>query len=225
MLPPKHLAIIPARRNSVGFPFKNRKFFEKKYSFLKKINFFDDIIVSTNDEFLIKICIKKKISYLKRKEKFSGPKISIKTVILNLIKELKLSKNDFIWLFYIPLIFNSKADILKTKKIINNKKISSICGFIETKKNPFNTWLIKNNKAKQLIKNDIYRRQDVPKVYEHHHHICAFKVAVIKKLNSELISNFTFPYIVSNKTKNKLIEIDTREDYIKIKNKNDKKTS
>lgn len=219
----RHFAIIPARKNSVGLPFKNRKFFDKKFTFLKSINFFNDIIVTTNDDVLIKKCKKKKINFIKRSEKLSGSNISIKSVFIDIIEKFKFSKNDILWLFYIPLVYNSKSDIKKVKNLIENKKVKSICGFIEVKTHPFNTWQIKKKIIKKFYNNDVFRRQDLPKLFEHHHHVCAFDASKIKYLNSELIGKFTYPFILSETSKNKIIELDTKDDYLKYI-KNEKKT-
>ncbi len=217
----KHYAVIPARRDSIGIPFKNRKFFEKKIKFIKSINFFKDIIVTTNDKFLIDKCKKKKLSYLLRSEKLSKSNVSIKSVFVDLIRKFKFSKNDYLWLFYIPLIYNSKSDIHDSKNIIEKKNVKSICGFIDIKTHPYNTWSIKGNHLTKLHKNDYFRRQDLPKFYEHHHHICAFDAQIINSLNSELIGKFTYPKILNKKTQKKIIELDTYNDYRKyLKNEN-----
>ena len=65
----------------------------------------------------------------------------------------------------------------------------------------------------QFIKNDFFRRQDLPKTYIHYHYLCAFKVKYLNQLNSELICNKTIPIILTDKTSSKLIEIDTKQDY------------
>jgi CMP-N-acetylneuraminic acid synthetase len=219
----RHYAIIPARKNSIGLPFKNRKFFDKKFNFLKKMNFFNDIIVSTNDDVLIKKCIKREITFITRSEKLSGSKVPIKSVFIDIIKKFNFSKNDILWLFYIPLVFNSTSDIKKAKNLIEINKVKSICGFTEVKTHPFNTWQIKKNYIKKFYNNDVFRRQDLPKLFEHHHHICAFDTSKIKDLNSELIGKFTYPFILSESSKNKIIELDTKDDYLKYL-KNEKKT-
>ena len=50
----KNIVVIPARRNSRGFKFKNRILFENTLNFLKKINWFDEKIISTDDTELMK---------------------------------------------------------------------------------------------------------------------------------------------------------------------------
>ncbi len=220
----KHYAVIPARRDSIGIPFKNRKFFEKKFKFVKSINFFSDIIVTTNDKFIINKCKKKKITYIKRPEKLSKSNISIKSVFIDLINRFNFTKKDFLWLFYIPLMYNSKSDIISVKKIIDKKFLKSVCGFVDIKTHPYNTWSIEKNKIKKLHDNDFFRRQDLPKLYEHHHHVCSFRVDTINKLNSELIGKFTYPILLNPKTQKKIIELDTYTDYRNYLSNEKKKT-
>jgi len=59
----------------------------------------------------------------KRKRKYSGDKISIKSTLSNLIEEKKLNKNDNLWLFYIPLLNRDKKDFFVAKKITLQKKL------------------------------------------------------------------------------------------------------
>ena len=58
---------------------------------------------------------------------------------------------------------------------------------------------------------------------EHHHQICAFKAGEFSKLNSELINLKTYPIVFGEKLQKKLIEIDTKKDYLKYL-KNEKKS-
>ena len=71
-----------------------------------------------------------------------------------------------------------------------------------------------------FIKNDIYRRQDLPAAYSHYHYVCCFKVKEILNLNSELLNINTKPFILNENLSSKLIEIDTKADFIKFKNRN-----
>ena len=180
-----HYAIVPARKGSVGLPFKNRKFIDSKLKFLKKINFFKEIIISSDDEFILNKYKKNNFFLIKRSKKISGGKISIKKVFGDIIGKKKFLKNDILWLFYVPLLHNSKKLVLKSKKLIEKRNINSICGFIDVKNHPFNAWYLNKNKIKKVISNDSFRRQDLPKVLEHHHQICAFKAGEFSKLNSE----------------------------------------
>lgn len=212
-----HYAIIPARKNSKGVPFKNRKFFKQKVNFLTKLTFLKKIIINTDDEYFLKKNYKnKKIETYKRNKKLSKDNVSIKEVFKDMLKNLNFKKNDILWLFYIPLLYNSKKNIFLAKKLIERDKINSICSFVNIKTHPYNVWKIHGSNVNKIIKNDVYRRQDLPKFYEHHHHVCAFKVNIFKKLNSELIYNKTLPFIINKNEEKKFIEIDNKEDLKKL---------
>lgn len=197
----EHIVIIPARKNSVGFPKKNRIFFSYTYNFLNKIKWFDKIYISTDDDWFKKYLIKKKYEFIKRSKKLSGHKVSIKRVMEDTVKKKKINSEAIIWLIYIPLIPKSKKLFEKTKKIIESKNVNSVCGFVKVKTHPFLSWYTKKNKLYQYCKNDIYRRQDLPTALTHNHIVCAFKSNELKKLNNELINSNTKPIIIKSEIK------------------------
>ena len=80
----------------------------------------------------------------------------------------------------------------------------SLCGFTNVITHPFLTWGIKNKKIFKFVKNNVFRRQDLPKAYSHNHIVCCFKINEIKNLNNELLNVNTFPLII----KEKITEID-----------------
>jgi CMP-N-acetylneuraminic acid synthetase len=214
-----HYAIIPARKGSTGFKNKNIIFFDRLAKFIKSNNFFKRVIVSTNDDKVIAKAKNWEFEIHKRKLKFSGPNVSIKSTLINIINEKKLLliPNLVIWLFYIPIVYRESKTFFKAKKIIEKKHIKSLCSMIKVNNHPFNCWKIKNKKITQYIKNDIFRRQDLPAAYSHYHYVCCFKVKEILNLNSELLNDNTWPFILNENLSSKLIEIDTNADFIKFK--------
>ena len=50
---PRHIGIIPARKNSKGVPKKNRYLFDYLGTFLTKHGLFDQIIVTSDDPVLL----------------------------------------------------------------------------------------------------------------------------------------------------------------------------
>ena len=136
----RHYAIVPARKNSIGYPGKNRLFFKYTRNFIKKINWFENIYLSSDDEWFKKKCKENKYHFIKRSKKLSGPKISIKKVIDDFVKKKKIKKNYIIWLIYIPLMPKSKKLYDSSKKLIEKKNIKSICGFTKVETHPYLTW-------------------------------------------------------------------------------------
>jgi len=197
----QHVAIIPARKNSVGYPKKNRKFFLYTNKFLKKIDWFDKVYISTDDNWFKRQAIINKFEFVRRSKKLSGHKVSIKSVMVDIIKKKKIKSNIIIWLIYIPLIPKSKNLFEKTKIIIEKKNIKSICGFTKVKTHPYLSWFKKKNKIYQYCKNNVFRRQDLPPAFTHNHVVCAFKCGELKKLNNELINSNTKPIIINKEIK------------------------
>ena len=199
-----HIAIIPARKNSIGYPKKNRIFFKNTQNFLKKIKWFKNIYLTSDDLWFKDKCERYNYHFIKRKHKFSKHNTSIKEVMTDFVKENKIMPDTIIWLIYIPLLPKSKLIYEKGKKIIEKKNIKSLCGFTEVKTHPYLTWYKKKNKIFKYCKNNVFRRQDLPPAITHNHIICAFKCSELKFLNDELINANTKPYLI----KNEIIEID-----------------
>ena len=196
-----HIAIIPARKNSKGFPKKNRIYFDNTVKFLKSINWFDKTILTSDDEWFKDKCKKNNIEFYKRDKKLSGSKVPIKKVFQDIMKNYDFSSKTILWLIYIPLIPKRKSHYFLAKKQIEKKKVKSLCGFTKVLTHPFLTWGFKDRKIFQFIKNNIFRRQDLPKAYSHNHIVCCFKINEIKNLNNELLNVSTYPLIIKEKIK------------------------
>tara|TARA_B100001057_G_scaffold330542_1_gene330853 strand:+ start:16793 stop:17452 length:660 start_codon:yes stop_codon:yes gene_type:complete len=212
-----HIAIIPARKNSKGLKFKNRLLFDYTKKFLKKINWFEKIIIASDDDYFISKCKNTEFTFYKRKKRNAQDNSSIKSLMQEINKKLSFHKETILWLFYLTIPNKKLSEFKRLKLITNKKKFLSAISFITPKTHPYDCWII-NKKLEKFIKNDVYRRQDKIKLYEHHHYLCAFKVKELNKLNSELINSNTTPIIL----KKDIIEIDTEKDlkkFIKDKNK------
>ena len=213
----EHIAVIPARKNSKSLPFKNRFLFKFTAEFLKDNKLFSKVYVNSDDPYLKVLAKKYDFNFFKRKKKLANDSTCIKEVFIDMNKKLKFSRNTFIWLFYVPIVYKSNNDFKKTIKLVEKKKLKSICAFKKAETHPMSCWYIKKRKPYQFINNDLCRRQDFPKAFSHHHYICGFDVKYLKKLNSELIFKDTFPLLLNNNTSRKLIEVDTTEDLKKYK--------
>ena len=220
----KHIAVIPARAGSVGFPKKNQIFFNNTADFLEDLIWLDEVIVSSNDKDVLDKARKRKYKICERSEVLSGPTVSIKSVLKDLINFLKIKNDVIIWLFYLPILYKKISDFEKAKIKIEKSKINSLCTFVAAKTHPFNTWQYdkKNKKISQFIKNDIFRRQDLSPAWMHYHYVCCFKTKELENLNSELLNSDTYPVFLSDSCAKNLIEIDTPEDFKKWKDKSDK---
>ncbi|MBD1152114.1 hypothetical protein IDH08_01880 [Pelagibacterales bacterium SAG-MED22] len=206
-----HIAIIPARKNSKEVKFKNRLLFKYTEEFVRKINWFNKIILASDDQYFASKCKKANFIFYKRKKKNSQDNSPIKSVMEEVIKEFDINHKTIIWLLYLTIPDKKISDFKRFKYITIKKNFLSSMSFVPIKTHPYDCWII-NKKIKKLIKNDVYRRQDKIKLFEHHHYLCAFKAGEINKLNSELLNSNTVPLILNKN----IIEIDTRKELYKF---------
>ena len=75
--------IIPARKNSKGLPFKNRKLYDYTINSIPE-EYRDKIIFNTDDEFLISKCVDDNIKYYVRPEELGNDFASTKSVIIDM---------------------------------------------------------------------------------------------------------------------------------------------
>jgi CMP-N-acetylneuraminic acid synthetase len=220
----KHIAVIPARAGSVGFPKKNQIFFDNTAEFLKDLLWLDEVIVSSNDKIVLDKAKKRKFRVYERSEVLSDSNVSIKSVFKDLTNSLKIFDDVILWLFYLPILYKNFSDFEKAKIIIEKSETNSLCTFIAAKTHPLNTWQYdqKNKKISQYVKNDIYRRQDLSPAWMHYHYVCCFKAKELENLNSELLNSDTYPVFLSDNYAKNLVEIDTPKDFEKWKELNGK---
>ena len=211
----KHIAVIPARMGSVGFKFKNRKFFSNTANFLDTVPWFEQVIVSTDDPEIRDMARARGYDVHDRPVYLAGPKISIKQVFLSLIEEMDIQVEDILWLFYLPVLYKNLDDFNTCKPIIEKASIDSLTTFVPAKAHPYDCWSYNESKEEltQYVPNDIFRRQDKPQAWEHYHYVTCFKAKALYKLNSELANNGTYPYLLDEKAANNLISVDTPEEY------------
>lgn len=199
--------VIPARRNSKGLPFKNRTLIKKTLNTIPD-EYKSNILVSTDDEYIIQICKDNSINYHVRSTTISADTTSTKEVMEALVKEGFLKSEEVIIMLYTTYPERKWDDVLK----FYNFFISNNCNSLLTKydinsSHPFLMAFEDGHKGKQIYKHNLFRRQDYPKVFEISHYICIFKVKELKNLNNNLYNDDTFFYRLEKK-----IDVDTKED-------------
>ena len=175
-------------------------------------NFAEDVYVTTDDEYIIKQAKYYRFNILKRKEELSLDNVSIKHVLQNVVEECKITEDitmlyltyprrtwDDIMEFYRVFTKNNRAPIICKKKIINHPYLC----FYE----------MCDNKGKQVIQHDLYRRQDYPACFQICHFLFSCKTEDLGKLNLNLYhENMYFHEIEESKC----LDIDTQQDFQKV---------
>ena len=177
----KYLAIIPARKNSSRLKYKNKKklmgmpLIEYTIKTAKKISLFEDILVSTDDNDIIKIAKKNKVlAPWIRPKNLSGSKVSTYKVVKHALNwyEDKYKKIDAIFLLQPTSPFRTRKNIEKTFKLFKfhkfKKSIISMSKVKNLKKLVPNgsTYLISK---KQLFKyRSFIHKDNVPYLINNH---------------------------------------------------------
>ena len=89
------LFVIPARRDSKGFPFKNRKLLDYTLNEFPN-DMREKVIITTNDEEIIEKLSNTEFNVLKREEKLSDDKTSMRDVIQDVVEKYHVNKNGTI---------------------------------------------------------------------------------------------------------------------------------
>ena len=190
--------IIPARRDSKGLPFKNRKLLDYTINNIP-IELHEKTIVTTNDEKIIEKLSATNINVLRRDEQLCLDDISIKDVMLDVVKKFQMKSNDTIVMLYLTSPDRKFSDIKKILGYYYERKIKTLTCCVEPKTHPYLVLFKKENqKGEQVIKHDLYRRQDYPECFEIRHFVCIFQVDEIQKLNSNMYNENTIFYEIDN---------------------------
>ena len=190
--------IIPARRDSKGLPFKNRKLLDYTINNIP-IELHEKTIVTTNDEKIIEKLSATNINVLRRDEQLCLDDISIKDVMLDVVKKFQMKSNDTIVMLYLTSPDRKFSDIKKILGYYYERKIKTLTCCVEPKTHPYLVLFKKENqKGEQVVKHDLYRRQDYPECFEIRHFVCIFQVDEIQKLNSNMYSESTIFYKIDS---------------------------
>ena len=190
--------IIPARRDSKGLPFKNRKLLDYTINNIP-IELHEKTIVTTNDEKIIEKLSATNINVLKRDEQLCLDDISIKDVMLDVVKKFQMKSNDTIVMLYLTSPDRKFSDIKKILGYYYERKIKTLTCCVEPKTHPYLVLFKKENqKGEQVVKHDLYRRQDYPECFEIRHFVCIFQVDEIQKLNSNMYNESTIFYKIDS---------------------------
>ena len=201
--------LIPARKGSKGVPYKNRKLINKTIDSIP-IKLRDNILISTDDE-----VIKQKYNNLKihnRSEKNSQDISSMKDLMLEIKNDIEIENIILLYTTYPERTFK---DILDAVSFYEKNNSSSLLCKKELNVSPFLMMYESGIKGKQIIKHNLYRRQDYPKCFEISHFVCVFSMKELNKLNNNLYNEDTIFYPIED-----VIDVDTHKDLEKYNEKN-----
>ena len=221
----KVLAIIPARGNSKSIKLKNivnlngKPLIEYTINAAKRSKQIDDLIVSTDNKKIKKICEKLKcqVPFLRPKKLASDftPTFPVILHALNFMEKTLKKEYEYILLLQPTSPLRTFTDIDESiKKIKKQKKFDSLVSVSEVGPNhPYRMKVIKNKKLINFFEQgfeDMRPRQKLPKIYIRNGAIYIIRKKILLKKKS-LVGYNTLPHIMK---KNNSINIDSLEDLL-----------
>tara|TARA_Y100000592_G_scaffold56027_3_gene88118 strand:+ start:2978 stop:3610 length:633 start_codon:yes stop_codon:yes gene_type:complete len=204
--------VIPARQGSKGFPLKNRKLFDSTINSIPEY-MRDQTIVTSDDQEILKKAELCGAKILSRSKNLATDEISIKNVMLDVVQKFNMDQDDIVIMLYLTYPERTWKNIEDALKYFKTKKINSLLCSKKTLSHPYLCMFSQEgNKGTQVIKHDLYRRQDYPECFEISHFICAFRVFSLNTLNNNMYNDHTVFYPIEN-----VIDVDTPYDFMKWK--------
>lgn len=206
------LFIIPARKGSKGFPFKNRKLFDFTAKSLSQVDP-HSVIVSTDDPEIERKAVGYGFKVHARSEKNSDDFASMKQVISEIAIDYNLGKK-LIHVLYLTYPERTFTDIENARSFFEINNANSLLCRKKTNSHPYLCFeSLPHHKAKPVIEHNLYRRQDYPECFEVSHFISIFKSEELNQLTDQLYNENTIFFGIEEK-----IDVDREEDFIKYGN-------
>jgi CMP-N-acetylneuraminic acid synthetase len=201
--------IIPAREGSKGLPHKNRALMDYTLSSMPS-DIKAKIIIATDDEY-----IKDKYSdyrIYERTKESSVDTASTKYLMQEIIDNVETNNIILLYLTYPERTFR---EILSAVEFYKKHDAYSLLCSKSLSITPFLMLYENGINGEQVIKHDLYRRQDYRKCFELSHYVCIFDKRAINKLNNNLYNKDTVYYPIHS-----VIDVDTKNDMEKYLEKN-----
>ena len=199
--------VIPARKGSKGLPGKNRKLFNYTASTIP-LEERKNVIVTSDDDYILSRCATFGILGHNRTIDLSNDFASTRDVLIDVVSEFNICKNDIVVLLYLTYPERSWSDIDRAIKMIKNKKANSLLCRKEIESTPYLMMFEEADlKGTKVINHDLCRRQDYKKCFEMSHYVGAFRAGNLRDLDTNLWSIDTIFMTISNK-----IDVDHKSD-------------
>lgn len=207
--------IIPARKGSKGFPQKNRKLLQYTLANIPD-RVLPRVIISTDDEQLIKQVSDTDVKVLKREACLATDNASTRDVLIDVANKLNFDDKDIFVLLYLTYPERTYDDISLALSFFQESNASSLLCRKNVMTHPYLCMFeTQYHKGEQIVKHNEYRRQDYPIVFEISHFIGIFKVSELNNLNKNLYNENTIYHRINDN----VIDVDSEEDLQRFINK------
>jgi CMP-N-acetylneuraminic acid synthetase len=198
------IILIPARRDSKGLPFKNRKLFNCTISKIPQ-EFREKVYVYTDDEVLEGWSRENNLNYVPRD--LASDEQTTKEMAQSFVEKLKLESEDIVML-YLTYPDRDWEEIQRAIDTYRSEAPQSLLGKKAAKTHPYLCmYESESGRGTQVVKHDVCRRQEYPDCFEISHQVCIFNSAEVDKLNNNLFNENTLFFLVSG-----VVDVDNEED-------------
>ncbi len=209
--------IIPARKDSKGLKYKNRKLFNyTAIIFPEEVT--QQVIVSSDDNHILEAAAKFGFSCIKRGDAIAQDNSSMKDVLLDAIARKEIQPEDDIVLLYLTYPQRKWQDVEEIYQFFKNNNAKSLSCSVDIADHPYLCYFeVDGIYGRQVIPHTLYRRQDYPSCFRQSLFVGIFKASEVPKVNDSLLSEDT----VFFKLKRKVIDIDRDMDMVKFEESDD----
>jgi len=199
--------VIPARRNSKGFPFKNRALLHKTLSLIPS-HLKNDVIISTDDEYIQDAGNKEGLYVLQRDPITASDTASMKSVLLEVVDKMSWNGVDIITL-YLTYPQRTWKTIEEALSFYKERAARSLLCASPAKDHPYRLFYKKEGGCgKCVVDHNLHRRQTYPDVFLLCHYIIITNSNELPKLKDNLYNEDTVFFPIGH-----VLDIDTEEDY------------
>jgi len=184
-------------------PFKNRRLFDFTLQSIPQEHR-SNILVSTDDEVLIQKCQELNIRHHARSSQSARDEASTREVLEEAMPQIN---TQYVIMLYLTYPERSWGQVLGAIDFYQEHKGKSMLCSKKLKTSPYLMMHKDGHRGKQLIKHDLYRRQDYPECFEISHYIFIATAKEVNNLNNNLYNKDTLFYPIDD-----VIDIDTPQD-------------
>ena len=186
--------LIPARKGSKGFPFKNRVLFEHTVKIIPE-EYRNLLYVSTNDEFIKEKADSLNIKVIARPEEIAQDTTSMKAVMRHFVDSQNISCDATIIMLYLTYPERTWADIQKIYNYYCGRNEKSLLCCEDIIEHPYLAFYEKEHqKATLVVDHPLYRRQDYPHCVRLSMFVACYKVDIIDELHDLMFESNSIFY-------------------------------
>lgn len=184
---------IPARKNSTGIPFKNRRLLSKTVGIipyeLRKHTY-----ISSDDDYIIEKAKDYGINGIVRAQDISQNNTPTKTVVEDFVDRAVLKSDDIIIMLYLTSPSRTWNDVENALKFFYDNDAKSLLCRNECNQTQHPYLMLypaDNQRGRLVVPHKLYRRQDYPECFQLSHCISMFQVGELISLNQNLYNDDT----------------------------------